>query len=49
MVDENCVVGKDCILGDESANKNKITLVGGGVVLKEGTVLKSGEIVERED
>lgn len=49
MVDENCVIGKNCVLGDENSNKNKITLVGGGVTLKDGTLLKAGEIVERED
>ncbi len=49
MVDENCVIGKNCVLGDENSNKNKITLVGGGVTLKDGTKLKAGEIVERED
>ncbi len=49
MVDENCVIGKNCVLGDENSNKNKIALVGGGVTLKDGTKLKAGEIVERED
>ncbi len=49
MVDENCVIGKNCVLGDENSSKNKIALVGGGVTLKDGTLLKAGEIVERED
>ena len=49
MVDENCVIGKNCVLGDENSNKNKLALVGGGVTLKDGTKLKAGEIVERED
>ena len=49
MVDENCVIGKNCVLGDENSSKNKIALGGGGVTLKDGTLLKAGEIVERED
>lgn len=49
MVDEYCVVGDKCELGDATSDKYKITLVGGGIVLKNGTKLKAGEIVDRED
>ena len=36
-------------LGDETSDKNNITLIGGGVKLKKGVKLKAGEIVEGEE
>ena len=46
MVDENVVIEDGCVIGDERSDKHNITLIGRDSVIKSGTKLKSGEIVE---
>ncbi len=48
MIDENCDIGEDCRIGDETSDKYKIALVGRGNRLSAGTVVRPGEIVEQE-
>lgn len=46
MVDENVVIEDGCVIGDENSDKHHITLIGRDSVIKSGTKLKAGEIVE---
>ena len=46
MVDENVVIGKDSVIGDETSDKMHITLIGRNTVIRDGSKLKAGEIVE---
>lgn len=47
IVDENVTIEDNVVIGDENSNKYKIALIGRGCVIEKGSVIKSGEIVEK--
>ena len=46
MIDENVVIEDKVTIGDEKSDKTKIALVGRNSVIKRGTVVGAGEIVD---
>ena len=46
MIDENVVIEDKVTIGDKDSDKNKIALVGRNSVLKRGTKVAAGEIVD---
>jgi len=46
IVDENVTIGANCKLG-QGGDKDNLVLVGRGVTLEKGSVVKAGEIVEK--
>lgn len=46
MIDENVTVGDGAAVGDESAGKNALALIGRGAVVEAGAVIPAGEIVD---
>lgn len=46
MIDENCTVENNCVIGDDTSDKNHIALIGRGRTLAPGTVVKPGEIID---
>ncbi len=47
MVDENVIVEAGVVIGDDKSDKDHIALIGRDSVIKKGTEIKSGEIIER--
>lgn len=48
IIDENVTIGANCVLGDKKSGPGKITLVGRGTTIPEGSALASGSITEAE-
>lgn len=47
MVDENVVIGDGAVIGDETSDKNSIALIGRDTIIKNGSKIKPGEIVDK--
>lgn len=47
IVDEDVTIGENAVIGDEKSGKKRIALIGRNTVIKDGAVIKSGEIVEK--
>ncbi len=47
MVDDNVVIGDGAIIGDSTSDKNSIALIGRDTIIKNGTKIKHGEIVDK--
>ncbi len=48
MVDENVVIEDNVVIGDEKSDKYHIALIGRESLIRRGTVIKSGEMIERK-
>lgn len=48
MIDENVTLENGVVIGDEKSDKNAIALVGRDYIVKSGTHIASGEIVEKK-
>lgn len=48
MIDENCTLGEGSRVGDGQSDKYHIALVGRGMTVAPGSVVRAGEIVEQE-
>ncbi len=46
MIDENVVIGNNAVIGDKQSDKNHIALIGRNTVIKDGSKIQSGEIVD---
>ncbi len=46
MIDENTFIGDNVVIGGKDSDKDHIALIGMGLNIKKGTVIKAGEIIE---
>ena len=46
IIDENTVLGKNCVIGEENAGVNKITVLGRNLTVKNDTVIPAGKNVD---
>ena len=48
MLDENVTVEDDVVIGDQNSSKERIALIGRDSVIRKGSVIASGDIVENK-